>query len=371
MPQCKWCGKKGVFLKVTKQTGLCSNCQPTIEHKIFSHTDMIQDCFNQLEECENVDRKLSLLDEIKNHASAMIVYHEKDIAKTKPLPNELIKIADEKIQLLMKTSKPYGQLVSEPVCPYCKTMLPKIPKRKVKCKSCGFTIYVNTKQSIFPTTLLTEEEVQALKWFNLLKNYGLMPIDFVNEMKKLSTRFRTSAFPKDVIWSLFGSLVMKLTSQDDFGSLANLYYHMSIFLYQEGRNHLGTLARSREFELKHLIINRSKTFTGVHIIAHVDSCEQCKKLHGKRMTFEEAAKERLLPNMECQRPHDNGKKPFCRCGYSLATKTYRRNRIGLGRDDPITKTVIFTFESHLSLISAVSKQILSSSCVSKLCPFSK
>jgi hypothetical protein len=58
-------------------------------------------------------------------------------------------------------------------CPYCETLLKDIPKKKKKCPACGNYIYVRTKQNLFPSVLLREEDALAVDVFEKLKAYGI------------------------------------------------------------------------------------------------------------------------------------------------------------------------------------------------------
>lgn len=50
----------------------------------------------------------------------------------------------------------------KPMCPYCKEVLDKAPKRKKKCPHCSNYIFVKPKQNEFPSIYLTEEQVMKL-----------------------------------------------------------------------------------------------------------------------------------------------------------------------------------------------------------------
>ena len=48
--------------------------------------------------------------------------------------------------------------ILEPICPYCKTQLKKMPGAKTKCKSCGNSIYVRQRPSDNQKVLLTDAQ---------------------------------------------------------------------------------------------------------------------------------------------------------------------------------------------------------------------
>jgi hypothetical protein len=70
-------------------------------------------------------------------------------------------------------------------CPYCEALLKDIPKKKKKCPACGNYIFVRTKQNLFPSVLLREEDALAVDGFEKLKAYGLTKQDFTSEKNRL------------------------------------------------------------------------------------------------------------------------------------------------------------------------------------------
>ncbi|UQD54962.1 hypothetical protein [Flavobacterium sp. K5-23] len=208
---------------------------------------------------------------------------------------------------------------SEAVCPYCKKKLNKFPLRKTKCPHCEQFNLVRNLSNLKIKTLLTEEQVKEIeieqtnnylkfKGFNKLQSFGVTEDEFLKRKEKLYLKTGIENNNSDVIWSIFNELLLKNAGNPD--KLAMIYYSMAIFLKEEGKNNFKLLqecAKSRldSFQLLGFDVT-------VEILGCSDSCEACKKSHGKIISMKEAY---LLP-IPCENcNHTIG---FCRC-YFAAT----------------------------------------------------
>ena len=57
MAQCKWCGRKGVFLSITK-IGLCKTCESIIVTKVRRYGRMIRYYENIVDNSNKVDERV-------------------------------------------------------------------------------------------------------------------------------------------------------------------------------------------------------------------------------------------------------------------------------------------------------------------------
>jgi len=181
----------------------------------------------------------------------------------------------------------------QPICPYCKEILDKIPKRKSKCSFCKKDIYVRSRQKIFSSNILKKDDAIAVDWFKRLEDFGIKVNDFSDKRIELSKKFGQEAKSTDVIWGLFNKLILKET---DLQELKILYFEMALFLNNENKDSVWVAQLSHEMELKYW--KQQRVIKGVEIFAD-QCCDECRKLHKKVLTIDEAIEEKLLPNPDC------------------------------------------------------------------------
>ena len=90
MAECKYCGRTGIFLAVTKN-GLCGNCDPIVAMDVLQRGRIINDSMKLVKSSKKLDIKLSRSDLLIQHASALLKYEERGIPTLKPLPSVLAK----------------------------------------------------------------------------------------------------------------------------------------------------------------------------------------------------------------------------------------------------------------------------------------
>lgn len=199
---------------------------------------------------------------------------------------------------------------SEPICPYCKTLLDKPPKRKKKCPFCEKDIYVRTTQNLFSSSYLTKDEVIALDGFKRLEEYGINEQCFFDKNEYLSNKFGF-ANPKDVVWKLYNDENMKAIKAGDMQILKTLNFNMALFLKDEGRDFFGCLQESSKMEL---MLYKQRGCEKVQILS-VGGCEACTKLNDLILPIDEALEKMPIPVKECTfKLHDNTS-GWCRCIY--------------------------------------------------------
>ncbi len=197
-----------------------------------------------------------------------------------------------------------------PSCPYCQHALEKMPTRKTACKQCGKQIYVRTKQRIFPTPLLRENEatvVDALN--NELSGFGITEEDFIRHMQS----YRRAVLPGDVLWSLFQKKIGELLQRGEFQTLPYLSYCLALFLNREGRSHNHVL---KDFHRYKLMQFKEEGRENVKIRMCCEQlCSACKELEGNILSIDEALRTTPLPHEGCTHTIHNEKYGFCRCDY--------------------------------------------------------
>ncbi len=88
MAKCKMCGRKGLFLWVSKN-GLCKACDVIAELDIRQRTRIINDCMKLADKSKNIKTKLSRCDLLIEHAQVLFEYECKEIPTISPLPSQL------------------------------------------------------------------------------------------------------------------------------------------------------------------------------------------------------------------------------------------------------------------------------------------
>lgn len=89
MPECKWCGKKSIFLSINSD-GLCSTCANSISFDVKQNLKIISDSLNLIKNSKNIDTKLSRCDLIMEKARSLKKYENKNIKTIDPSPSVLI-----------------------------------------------------------------------------------------------------------------------------------------------------------------------------------------------------------------------------------------------------------------------------------------
>lgn len=327
MPECKWCKRKGLFLRIVKDSRLCKTCHDIVRIDTYKREQIIQKALDSLGTLKDLSTKTQKCNLIIENAQALLKYEEKNVFILFPHPaQELIGIIEKKKRKYAIEIQRQARIADEkPICPYCSATLKKAPKRKTRCKKCGNYIFVDTTQEIFPRTSLTEKETGIVAWLNNLRLFGATTDDFNKKKRELEESFGAKPPPRDVIWAVFQTVSEKAALKNDLSSLAGIYSKQAQFLYEEGREYLPILRQSHEITLKMMTLDPNEDiFYGVQIETDSDACPACRKLHGIRLTIEEAVKKNLLPNVNCtHKPDPKRKDHFCGCYYSYSTKTWR------------------------------------------------
>lgn len=203
--------------------------------------------------------------------------------------------------------------MAEPAaCPYCQSTIPRIPKRRTRCPSCGQMICVREGR------ICTEEGARAADWIRRLQ----IPSEAVAEAEKhLTKEFSRPPSPSDVVWRLMNAAASKTTNVQQ---LRLLYWQMAEFLWEEGRDHVHTAREAVRMGMAGWeqaadqgLIDWSRTRLVV-ITAREHSCEACRMLEGVTFTYHEACTQMPLPVANCTHGVSRSGQPgWCRCVYGL------------------------------------------------------
>ncbi len=206
------------------------------------------------------------------------------------------------------------------ICPYCRKSLTYIPVRDVACPFCGNMIYVRQskdkkEQQEYYDKLLSESKESSMfirKIFESIKGWTLDENDFNN--RKNFMILKTGKVPKDT--EVLYSLILELQSKGIV-----VYNQLALILNWEGKDTYQFLFNARRTELTNL--KQSKIVQKVKIISgakqgEIDSCPECKAIHGKIFTIEEALKQMPLPNKNCTCRIYDKTRGLCRCVYTAA-----------------------------------------------------
>jgi len=112
MATCKYCGKSGIFHRVTKN-GMCPNCETFVAQDLKNRQRIYNESKNILEHTENPDIAFLHLKKVKDTLSALMLYEQKGIGIFTPPPSVLHKDIEEKLDTLIFESfeRAYGALM--------------------------------------------------------------------------------------------------------------------------------------------------------------------------------------------------------------------------------------------------------------------
>jgi hypothetical protein len=76
MPQCKKCGKKGLFLKIEGDTGLCLACNEGFAQEGKILTQKIIEAKNEATSTKDPEKLISLCKAIEAHGNDLVALHQ-------------------------------------------------------------------------------------------------------------------------------------------------------------------------------------------------------------------------------------------------------------------------------------------------------
>lgn len=191
----------------------------------------------------------------------------------------------------------------DPRCPYCHESLPKLPKRKTKCPHCDNEIVVRSRQTLFASSLLTQIQAFELKWLPVLESHGISESEYSRLKRDLQNQ-RAGFSTADFVWAAFN----KATHADVYRKA----FDMGRFLFETGRDPTMQISIALDARLGDL------ERVGVRYVEinSAGCCSSCRKMHGLRLSIEEARAKKLIPQSCCIRESSGeGKPAWCLCDY--------------------------------------------------------
>lgn len=76
MPRCKKCGKKGLFLKIEGDTGLCLSCNEEFARKGKILTENIIEAKNSAATAKDLSEVVGLCDSVEKYGTQLIALHK-------------------------------------------------------------------------------------------------------------------------------------------------------------------------------------------------------------------------------------------------------------------------------------------------------
>ena len=91
MLRCKYCGKTGIFLKVTNN-GLCDNCDPFVIADIVNRSRIHNDSISLIEISDNPDVVYSRINQAIENLYYLYEYEKKEIVTIIPVPSKILEV---------------------------------------------------------------------------------------------------------------------------------------------------------------------------------------------------------------------------------------------------------------------------------------
>lgn len=203
-------------------------------------------------------------------------------------------------------------------CPYCRQALDRAPKRKTACQHCGNPIYVRTKQTLFPSSLLTDHQVAAWELFAGLSavydpsnpialppDHTPVTVDDYHHMRThLTTALGREPFATEVVWHLAKKAAEEAIAN---GGRTLVYIGMAIMLHKTGHDHVPVYRKHFEQELRWY--KNQDVFETATVRCNQDACQACIRQDGQTLTIDEALRRMPLPCVDCNTVG------LCRCNY--------------------------------------------------------
>lgn len=211
------------------------------------------------------------------------------------------------------TSKPprpkRGLLQADPVCPYCGHKYEKYPNSKTKCPSCNRTVIVRSRDKI--KRLLTVEQAAAYDddkadraRINKARNYLFMARLDADELHVMRDQMTDDSGVErsldDAVMRILEHRLREAKRRRDYEAATWICFARTHFLRDNDREFFPSLQEWHRMKLmekkSEAIRNREDTQL---IVSPGCNCSECKKVHGRILTIDEALRELPLPVKGC------------------------------------------------------------------------
>lgn len=179
------------------------------------------------------------------------------------------------------------------MCPYCGARLVPVPSRKRKCPGCGQYVHVKRKPSDRKRYLVTDAEARAIE------------AEWAKEDRARA----------DQKWADLQRRLVAAATAGNYREMSGLYFEQAWQLFDERRDHWRLLQESQRWHLRDYASGGFVKVVEV-IACSRDTCAECRRLHGTRLTVEEALATMILPHKGCTTwKHSESIPGWCRCGW--------------------------------------------------------
>ena len=192
-------------------------------------------------------------------------------------------------------------------CPYCGSMLEKIPKRKSPCPNCNNIIFVRDKK------MVTERKAMMLDFIKNSEFYGAYENEYLRIEDELKKKFGFDPNPRDINWSYYNKLIVKNSS--NYQNLSSIYYSMALMLNKEKKEFFNLLQQSKKMELLEYKRNGFIKKVKISTSGKDNACDNCLKQENKTYTINTALEKMPIPNKDCTHVLYDEDRGFCRCCY--------------------------------------------------------
>ncbi|MEX1112164.1 MAG: hypothetical protein WEC84_01765 [Candidatus Andersenbacteria bacterium] len=211
-------------------------------------------------------------------------------------------------------------------CPYCGVVSDRLFKRKRACPECGKAVHVRTTQDLYPSSALTDEQVNHVEFYFAMKDIIYVTMDDYRAteeaLKKKWNKEKINTY--DVLWSLHNNLNIYRRHIDKAYDQKQImveilrrrrWMDQSAARYQANRGHDPDLYLKSAHNNDIQIAKMDENVKGITVKCY-DCCESCMKFNDKTFSIEFVEKTPVLPTKTCTRPfNDDSEFTFCNCSY--------------------------------------------------------
>lgn len=204
-----------------------------------------------------------------------------------------------------------------PLCPACGAAVKSHPRA---CKACGASLRVRSRQELFDSTILTEDQCFQVDWMVNLEQVGITQEDFTRRERETVGESGSPPAARDVIWGL---LVLAAVGTSEPVAQARVEMLKAEFLGTEGRdkNGLAMLKAERKMHEAHLReLLKYTDVTHVQIRPANGACDACIA-NARTLSIEEALRTHPLPCLSCTNEGADDLRE-CRCCYIMVEPEY-------------------------------------------------
>lgn len=193
----------------------------------------------------------------------------------------------------------------DPACPHCGYRFAEMPASKRKCPECKKEVIVRSHNKI--KTLMTPEDARQfdaakkeaarkkrLAGYLHMANLEFKSLDDIKERldKKTGSKWRYD----DVVWRVLNEAVIEGLATKNYVGLQHVYFAMTHFLRDEGKDFFDTLQEMHRMQLMEYLQENADYSVRVSTSCE---CPQCSTVKGKVFKVREALEKMPFPARGC------------------------------------------------------------------------